>query len=61
MEFFTISMLNGLSYGLLLFMLSAGLTLIYSMMGVINFAPSGSSRGGPARLPVHAAGRAPAA
>ena len=38
MEFFTISMLNGLSYGLLLFMLSSGLTLILSMMGVMNFA-----------------------
>jgi branched-chain amino acid transport system permease protein len=38
MEFFTISMLNGLSYGLLLFMLSSGLTLIMSMMGVLNFA-----------------------
>ena len=31
-------MLNGLSYGLLLFMLSSGLTLIFSMMGVLNFA-----------------------
>jgi branched-chain amino acid transport system permease protein len=38
MEFFTISMLNGVSYGLLLFMLSSGLTLIFSMMGVLNFA-----------------------
>ena len=38
MEFFTISLLNGISYGLLLFMLSAGLTLIFSMMGVLNFA-----------------------
>ena len=38
MEFFIISMLNGLSYGLLLFMLSAGFTLIFSMMGVLNFA-----------------------
>ena len=37
-EFFTISMLNGVSYGLLLFMLSSGLTLIFSMMGVLNFA-----------------------
>jgi branched-chain amino acid transport system permease protein len=37
MEFFIISMLNGLSYGLLLFMLSSGLTLIFSMMGVLNF------------------------
>ena len=33
-----ISLLNGLSYGLLLFMLSAGLTLIFSLMGVLNFA-----------------------
>lgn len=32
------SVLNGLSYGLLLFMLTAGLTLIFSMMGVMNFA-----------------------
>jgi branched-chain amino acid transport system permease protein len=38
MEFLTISLLNGLSYGLLLFMLSSGLTLILSMMGVLNFA-----------------------
>ena len=38
MEFFIISMLNGVSYGLLLFMLSSGLTLIFSMMGVLNFA-----------------------
>ncbi len=38
MEFFIISMLNGLSYGLLLFLLSSGLTLIFSMMGVLNFA-----------------------
>jgi len=38
LEFFTISLLNGISYGLLLFMLSSGLTLIFSMMGVLNFA-----------------------
>ncbi|SDM41345.1 branched-chain amino acid ABC transporter permease [Polaromonas sp. JS666] len=38
LESFTIAMLNGLSYGLLLFMLSSGLTLIFSMMGVLNFA-----------------------
>ena len=38
MEFFIISTLNGISYGLLLFMLSSGLTLIFSMMGVLNFA-----------------------
>ena len=38
MEFFLVTLLNGVSYGLLLFMLSSGLTLIYSMMGVLNFA-----------------------
>jgi len=38
MEFFLISLLNSISYGLLLFMLSAGLTLIFSLMGVLNFA-----------------------
>ena len=38
MEFFVISLLNGISYGLLLFLLSSGLTLIFSMMGVLNFA-----------------------
>ncbi|MFC3229742.1 branched-chain amino acid ABC transporter permease [Marinibaculum pumilum] len=40
MEFVTISLLNGVSYGLLLFMVSAGLTLIFGMMGVLNFAHS---------------------
>ncbi|MBC9882296.1 branched-chain amino acid ABC transporter permease [Bradyrhizobium sp. INPA01-394B] len=38
MEFILFTLLNGLSYGLLLFMLSSGLTLIFSMMGVLNFA-----------------------
>ncbi|MGB9151113.1 MAG: branched-chain amino acid ABC transporter permease [Burkholderiales bacterium] len=38
MEFFLISLMHGISYGLLLFMLSSGLTLILSMMGVLNFA-----------------------
>jgi branched-chain amino acid transport system permease protein len=38
LEIFIISMLNGVSYGLLLFLLSSGLTLIFSMMGVLNFA-----------------------
>jgi branched-chain amino acid transport system permease protein len=37
-ELALISALNGASYGLLLFMLSSGLTLIFSMMGVLNFA-----------------------
>jgi len=35
------NLLNGLSSGLLLFMLSSGLTLIFSMMGVLNFAHAG--------------------
>jgi branched-chain amino acid transport system permease protein len=38
MHQFLINILNGLSAGLLLFMLSAGLTLIFSMLGVLNFA-----------------------
>jgi branched-chain amino acid transport system permease protein len=33
-----IALLNGVSYGLLLFLLSSGLTLIFSLMGVLNFA-----------------------
>jgi branched-chain amino acid transport system permease protein len=37
-ELTVFSLLNGLVYGLLLFMLSSGLTLIFSMMGVLNFA-----------------------
>jgi branched-chain amino acid transport system permease protein len=38
METIVFSTLNGLLYGLLLFMLASGLTLIFSMMGVLNFA-----------------------
>jgi branched-chain amino acid transport system permease protein len=38
MEFALFTLLNGVSYGLLLFILSSGLTLIFSMMGVLNFA-----------------------
>jgi len=32
------SAINGLSYGMLLFMLASGLTVILSLMGVLNFA-----------------------
>lgn len=32
------SILNGVLYGMLLFMMSSGLTLIFGMMGVLNFA-----------------------
>ncbi len=38
LELATVSLLNGIVYGLLLFMLTSGLTLIFSMMGVLNFA-----------------------
>ncbi|MBT7887935.1 MAG: branched-chain amino acid ABC transporter permease, partial [Deltaproteobacteria bacterium] len=38
MEFYVISLLNSLVFGMLLFMLSSGLTLIFGMMGVLNFA-----------------------
>ncbi len=38
LEFFLINLLNGLSYGFLLFMLTAGLSLIFSLLGVLNFA-----------------------
>ena len=38
MQFVLSSVLNGLAYGLLLFMLSSGLTLIFSMMSILNFA-----------------------
>ena len=38
LEYIVVSSINSLLYGLLLFMLSSGLTLIFSMMGVLNFA-----------------------
>ena len=38
MEVFFFSVFNGLLYGMLLFMLASGLTLIFSLMGVLNFA-----------------------
>lgn len=38
MEILIVSLLNGFVYGMLLFMLASGLTLIFSMMGVLNFA-----------------------
>ena len=38
MQFVLSSLLNGITYGLLLFMLSSGLTLIFSMMSILNFA-----------------------
>src|SRR5512144_120382 len=38
MALLLVSLLNRLVYGMLLFMLASGLTLIFSMMGVLNFA-----------------------
>ena len=38
MDLVFVNLIDGLVTGLLLFMLSAGLTLIFSMMGVLNFA-----------------------
>src|SRR6266571_773294 len=38
LELATVSLLNGVVYGLLLFMLTSGLALIFSMMGVLNLA-----------------------
>jgi len=37
-ELIIISTLNGVLYGLLLFLMASGLTLTFSMMGVLNFA-----------------------
>ncbi|MDD4886435.1 MAG: branched-chain amino acid ABC transporter permease [Thiomonas sp.] len=38
MDALLLSALNGLSYSLLLFLLASGLTLIFSLLGVLNFA-----------------------
>ena len=38
LQLITFSTLNGVLYGMLLFMMASGLTPIFSMMGVLNFA-----------------------
>ena len=38
MDVILFTIFNGILYGMLLFMLSSGLTLIFGMMGVLNFA-----------------------
>jgi len=38
MILFLEQLLNGLQYGVMLFLLAAGLTLIFGIMGVINLA-----------------------
>ena len=38
MEGFLVNLLNGLSWGMLLFLISMGLTTVFGVMGVPNFA-----------------------
>ena len=38
MESFVINLLNGLSWGMLLFLISLGLTTVFGVLGVLNFA-----------------------
>ncbi|MBN8980683.1 MAG: branched-chain amino acid ABC transporter permease [Rhizobiales bacterium] len=38
LELVVISTLNGIQYGMLLFLMASGLTVIFSMLGVLNFA-----------------------
>ncbi len=38
MEGFLVNVLNGLSWGMLLFLISMGLTTVFGVMGVLNFA-----------------------
>ncbi len=38
LSLFALQLLNGIEYGLLLFLVSSGLTLIFGVLGVLNFA-----------------------
>lgn len=38
LETFTVNLLNGLSWGMLLFLISAGLSTVFGVLGVLNFA-----------------------
>ena len=38
MELFVAQLLNGLVYGMLLFLMAAGLSLIFGLMNVVNLA-----------------------
>lgn len=38
MEGFVLNILNGLSWGMLLFLISVGLTTVFGVMGILNFA-----------------------
>lgn len=41
MEFYVLQALNGLAYGMLLFLLAAGLSLIFGLMDIVNLAHGG--------------------
>jgi branched-chain amino acid transport system permease protein len=43
LELIVISTLNGVLFGMLLFLMASGLTVIFSMLGVLNFAHASSS------------------
>jgi branched-chain amino acid transport system permease protein len=38
MQSLALGIFNGVSYGMLLFLMAAGLTLVFSMLGILNFA-----------------------
>ncbi|HWT35089.1 MAG TPA: branched-chain amino acid ABC transporter permease [Paraburkholderia sp.] len=38
MQSLALGLFNGVSYGMLLFLMAAGLTLVFSMLGILNFA-----------------------
>ena len=35
---FIVQLINGLQYGLLLFLIASGLTLVFGVMGILNLA-----------------------
>ena len=37
-ELFFVQLINGLQYGLLLFLIASGLTLVFGVMGILNLA-----------------------
>jgi branched-chain amino acid transport system permease protein len=38
MQTLTLGLFNGVTYGMLLFLMAAGLTLVFSMLGILNFS-----------------------
>ena len=38
MSLFLVQLLNGIQYGLLLFLVASGLTLVFGVMGILNLA-----------------------